>query len=93
MVISGVIDGPLSGGIPKAIEFYVISDIADLSTYGFGSANNGNGGGTQEYTFSGSASAGDYIFIASEAAGFNTFFGFAPNDTDSAANINGDDAD
>jgi len=33
LVISGVIDGPLSGGVPKAVELFVVNDIADLSTY------------------------------------------------------------
>lgn len=92
LIISGVIDGPLTGGVPKAVEFYVLNDIADLSLYGFGSANNGGGSDGQEYTFTGLASAGEYIYIASDTAGFNSFFGFNPNDTASAANINGDDA-
>ncbi|EKU98347.1 putative extracellular nuclease [Leptolyngbya sp. PCC 7375] len=92
LIITGIIDGPLSGGLPKAIEFFALNDIPDLSVYGFGSANNGGGSDGQEYTFSGSASAGDYIYIASENTGFNNFLGFAPNDTSSAANINGDDA-
>ena len=43
LVISGVIDGPLTGGIPKAVELYVVNDIADLSVYGIGTANNGGG--------------------------------------------------
>lgn len=92
LIITGIIDGPLTGGIPKAIEFYALDDISDLSIYGFGSANNGGGTDGQEYTFSGSANAGDYIYIASESPGFSDFFGFEPNDTGSAANINGDDA-
>ncbi|MEL6779738.1 MAG: hypothetical protein AAFO06_21070, partial [Cyanobacteria bacterium J06597_16] len=92
LIISGVVDGPLAGGVPKAIEFYVVNDIPDLSLYGFGSANNGGGTDGQEYTFSGSASAGDYLYIASETTGFNSFFGFDPTDTAGAANINGDDA-
>ena len=92
LIISGVIDGPLSGGVPKAIEFYVVNDIPDLSIYGFGAANNGGGSDGQEYTFPGSARAGDYLYIASEATGFTNFFGFAPTDTAGAASINGDDA-
>lgn len=92
LMITGIIDGPLTGGIPKAIEFYVLNDIPDLSIYGFGSANNGGGSEGQEYTFSGSASAGDYIYIATETTGFTSFFGFAPTDTSFAASINGDDA-
>ena len=78
LVLSGVVDGPLSGGVPKAVEFFVLSGIADLSEYGFGSANNGNGGGVEEFTFPAvSATAGDFISVASETTGFTSFFGFA----------------
>ncbi|MEM7581754.1 MAG: Ig-like domain-containing protein [Acidobacteriota bacterium] len=93
LLISGVIDGPLSGGIPKAIEFFAFADIADLSAYGFGSANNGGGSDGEEFTFPAIAvTAGTYLYAASESTGFTTFFGFAPDFTDSAANVNGDDA-
>jgi Lamin Tail Domain/Secretion system C-terminal sorting domain/Endonuclease/Exonuclease/phosphatase family len=91
--ITGVVDGPLSGGVPKSVEFYVMANIADLSVFGFGSANNGGGSDGEEYTFPAvSATAGTYIYVASEATGFNTFFGFNPDYTSSAASINGDDA-
>ncbi|KAA3616604.1 MAG: T9SS C-terminal target domain-containing protein [Calditrichaeota bacterium] len=93
LLISGVVDGPLSGGVPKTVEFFVINNISDLSIYGFGSANNGGGTDGEEYTFPAvAASAGDFIYVASEVTGFTSFFGFAPNFTSSAANINGDDA-
>jgi HYR domain-containing protein len=93
LLIAGVIDGPLSGGVPKAVEFYALNAIADLSLYGFGSANNGGGSDGQEFTFPAVAvPAGAYIWVASEAAGFNTFFGFNPDYTSNAASINGDDA-
>jgi len=92
LVISGVIDGPLSGGIPKAIELTATADIPDLSIYGIGSANNGGGSDGEELTLSGSASAGDRLYIASESTGFDSFFGFVPDFVDSAASINGDDA-
>ena len=93
LIITGVFDGPLPGGIPKAIEFYVTEDIADLSLYGFGSANNGEDTDGIEFQFSGSASAGDYLYAASETTGFTQFFGFAPTfDAGGAAGINGDDA-
>lgn len=92
MIITGVIDGPLPGGLPKAIELYVADDIADLSEYGVGSANNGGGSDGEEFSMSGSATAGDFIYIASEAIEFNNWFGFAPDFTAGAANINGDDA-
>jgi hypothetical protein len=93
LVISGVIDGPLSGGIPKAVEFTAIEDIADLSIFGFGSANNGGGSNGEEFTFPSVAlAAGTSIWVASESTGFTNFFGFGPTYTSSAANINGDDA-
>lgn len=64
-----------------------------MSIYGVGSANNGNGSDGQEFTFpAGSATAGDFIYIASEATQFANFFGFAPTHISSVANINGDDA-
>ena len=93
IMITGVIDGPLSGGVPKAIEFYVLADIADLSIYGFGSANNAGGTDGQEFTFPAvAATAGDFIHVASEQPQFMSFFGFDPDYTDGAANINGDDS-
>tara|TARA_R110002051_G_scaffold15064_2_gene47620 strand:+ start:7428 stop:13370 length:5943 start_codon:yes stop_codon:yes gene_type:complete len=93
LLITGIVDGPLTGGIPKAIEFYVTQDIADLSVYGFGSANNGGGTDGEEFTFpADAASAGDYIYISSEEPGFTAFFGFTPNYISGAAAINGDDA-
>lgn len=92
LVITGVIDGPLTDGLPKAIELYALSNIADLSLYAVGSANNGEGSDGAELTLSGSATAGDFLYIATESTGFNSFFGFDPDYTSSAANINGDDA-
>ena len=94
LIITGVIDGPLTGGVPKAVEFYAVNDIADLSIYGFGSANNGGGTDGEEYTFPADAvTAGTYIWVATETPNFNAFFGFDPTYTDgNAPNINGDDA-
>jgi hypothetical protein len=93
LVITGVVDGPLTGGIPKAIELYAVNNIADLSIYGVGSANNGGGSDGEEFTFPAvAATSGDFIYVASEATGFATFFGFAPDYTSIAASINGDDA-
>ena len=94
LVISGVIDGPLSGGVPKAVELFVVNDIADLSTYALGTANNGGGTDGEESTFptGASASAGTYIYVASEIDGFTAFFGSAPDYDTSSMGINGDDA-
>ncbi len=93
LTLTGVFDGPLSGGTPKGIELFVNQNIDDLSTCGVGSANNGGGSDGQEFTFPAvSAVAGQFIYVASEAPGFEAFFGFAPDYTSNAVNINGDDA-
>ena len=93
LLISGVIDGPVTGGLPKAVELFVMRDIANLSIYGLGSANNGGGSDGEEFTFPAvAASSGQFIYVASEAIQFTSFFGFAPDYTSSMANINGDDA-
>jgi len=96
LVITGVIDGPLSGGHPKAVELCAVMDIADLSEYGLGSANNGGGTDGEEYTFPAvSVTAGDFIWAAAtDAVGFTAFFGFEPTFVAEgyALSINGDDA-
>jgi hypothetical protein len=91
MVITGIADGPLTGGTPKVIELYAYEDIADLSIYGVESANNGAAASAPEFVLSGSASAGQFIHIASEAPNFNAFFGFDPTFVNAVANNNGDD--
>lgn len=94
LVLTGVFDGPITGGIPKMIEVYVINAVADLSIYGLGSANNGGGTDGEEFTFPAAAAAADtFLYIATESVEFNNYFGFMPDYTDgSAPNINGDDA-
>jgi hypothetical protein len=92
LIITGTYDGPITGGTPKGVELFALNDIADLSIYGVGSANNGGGSDGEEFTLTGSASAGDFIYVATEAPNFTTFFGFAPTFTSGAMGINGDDA-
>jgi len=93
LIITGAFDGPLSGGTPKGVELYVTADIPDLSIYGIGSANNGGGSDSEEFTFpAGAATVGDFIYVASESPQFVNFFGFAPDATSGAMSINGDDA-
>jgi hypothetical protein len=92
LVISGVFDGGVDSQ-PKGVELFATADIADLSSYGIGAANNGGGTDGQEFTFPADAvSAGDFIYIAASSTGFNTFFGFDANYTDGDLAINGDDA-
>ena len=93
MVITGVYDAQPSVAGVKGVELYVINNIADLSTYGIGSANNGQGTDGEEFTFpADEALAGTFIYIVDDSTKFHDFFGFAPNYVAGAANINGDDA-
>lgn len=94
LLISGAFDGPLSGGIPKMMELYVVNNIADLSVYGLSSVTNGSGTtGTPEFTFPAvAATAGDYIYLSTDSTSVNTYFGFFPDYTDNFMSVNGDDA-
>lgn len=96
LFITGVFDGPLSGGTPKGIELYATQDISDLSTYAVGSANNGGGTDGAEFALSGSVSTGDYIYVVANGNDdeFLTFFGPSTpaTFTSSSMSINGDDA-
>lgn len=95
LIITGVFDGPLTGGTPKVVELYAVDDIADMSIYGVSSANNGAGPtGVPELVFpADSYTAGSYIYISTDSANFSNYFGFNANYVHGAAsNINGDDA-
>lgn len=92
LILTGVMDATLSGGTPKVVEFYATADIADLSIYGIELVSNaGSSAGAVETAFSGSLSAGDYYYVASEAPNFTSVFGFAPDLVTGDANHNGDD--
>ena len=94
LVITGVYDGSLPGGNPKAIILTATCDVADLSTWGVGSANNGGGSDGEEVTFSGSIAAGEQIVVttADNTEFFTDWFEGLQVVTSGAANINGDDA-
>jgi uncharacterized protein len=91
LIITGVVDGPRTGGLPKAIELYATATIADLSIYNIETPNNGGAATGSEFSLSGSISAGQYLWVASESPGFTAYFGFAPTLVNGVANINGDD--
>ncbi len=93
LIIAGTYDGPLTGGVPKGVELYACDDIADLSVYAIGSANNGGGTDGPEFVFPADfVAAGTTFYVASEDVGFTAFFGFAPDYVSGAMSINGDDA-
>lgn len=91
LLITGVVDGPRTGGLPKAIELYALADIADLSLYNIETPNNGGTATGADFALSGTATAGQYIWVASEIPGFTAYFGFAPTFSHRVADINGDD--
>lgn len=93
LYIAGIIDGPLSGGVPKAIQVCANAHISDLSIFGLGSANNGGGSNGIEFDFpSISIDSGQCYIVSTETSGFQSFFGCLPDTTSSVSNINGDDA-
>ena len=87
-----MIDGPLPGGLPKAVEVAVLADVADLSAYGIGVSYNGGASDGVDYALSGSAPAGTYLTISKESVEFENYFGSAPDFVYSGLNSNGDDA-
>ncbi len=98
--LQGIIDFGLGGSDGKAVHVVATGDIADLSAYGIGVANNGGGSDGEEYTFPAQAvSAGDHILVARNleeienyltTEGFN-LFAFTLQATSSISQ-NGDDA-
>lgn len=93
MILTGIFDGPLTGGTPKGIELFVYRDISDLSLFGFGSATNGGGSDGIEFNFpQKTIPANTYLYLTNDSTAFHDFFGFAPNFEDNSAGVNGDDA-
>lgn len=95
LIISGIFDGPITGGIPKGVELYVAEDIPDMSIYGISSVTNGGGAtGTPEFVFPAvSYTAGTYIYVSSDSAGFYDYFGVQTTyNIGGIMLINGDDA-
>ncbi|WP_224488055.1 Ig-like domain-containing protein [Robertkochia flava] len=93
-------DGQVSTNEGKAVHLYANENIADLSVYGLGIANNGGGTDGQEYTFPAiSVAAGDHILVARETAAISAYFEGCINEFDhvlmddtGSVSQNGDDA-
>jgi len=95
-------DTPAGGSAGKGIHLLANADIADLSEYGLGSANNGGGTDGQEYTFPAQAvSNGDHILLIRDlvamedyltTAGYNLWDVVLEDTNGDAANGNGNDA-
>mgnify|MGYP001418776348 CR=1 FL=1 len=75
--LKGVMDFtvPSGGSDGKAIHLVATADIADLSVFGLGVANNGGGTDGMEYTLDAvSASSGDDILIARSVEAMSAYF-------------------
>ena len=99
LLLTGVVDGDRSGGMPKALELYANCDVWDMTAYGLGKATNGGASSGAEFYFSDGPSTlrtGDFVYVHYEpdsyAGAFAAFFGFEANYSSSVANVNGNDA-
>ena len=90
LLLTALIDGPLTGGLPKAVEIAVLEDVSDLSMYSIDVILNG-GTSTRSCALSGSASAGTYITVSKEAVDFESYFGSAPDVICASFIVNGND--
>jgi hypothetical protein len=95
--ILGIADDE-AGGAARLVEVYARVDIADISRYGLGCANNGGASPGVEFGFpSMSVKKGENFFITNDSAAFHAFYGF-PADfidnggTNGALSFNGNDA-
>jgi hypothetical protein len=93
LIITGIVDGPLTAGTPKIIELKVLNDIPDLSIYSISVDNNGGGSNGIEYTFpNDAATAGTYIYVTNDTLNFINFMGFSTPYISTKIDGNGDDA-
>ena len=101
LMLQGIIDFtvPSGGSDGKAIHLVVDSDIADLSEYGIGVANNGGGTDGQEYTFPvASPVAGAHILVVRSVEAMDAYmdasniFDHVFVDDGGSISQNGDDA-
>ena len=96
--LQGIIDFtvPSGGNDGKALHVIANADIANLSLYGIGVANNGGGTDGQEYTFPAvSVSAGDNILIARTPSAMASYLGVnvvTIIESNTSISQNGDDA-
>uniref|UniRef100_A0A7S3F3U1 LTD domain-containing protein n=1 Tax=Haptolina ericina TaxID=156174 RepID=A0A7S3F3U1_9EUKA len=91
-MITGIVDGPRTGGTPKAVELFATCDVADLAAYSLARAVNGGAAFSQSFPFSSAAAtAGSFLYVSYETTEFEAFFGFAPHATSTALYVNGDD--
>lgn len=84
LMLTGILDGGMDGGTPKAIELFANESIADLGQYGFENASNGNpSSGEPDFIFAGAAQMGSYLYAGNSRDGTSlTSFGIEENTGD-----------
>jgi len=93
LILTGVFDAQPGFGGTKGAEFYAVDDIPDLSAFGVGIVNNGNGTDGVEYTFPAtSLAAGSFIYLVEDSTEFADYFGMDADYIFTSINVNGDDA-
>ena len=101
LVIGGVLDLdlPEAGSTGKSLELVAISDIADLSVYAIGVANNGGGTDGLEFDLPAvSLAEGESFWLLRDSAAYHNYFGnvFGDNNVNwviaNPVSQNGDDA-
>ena len=94
LIITGVVDGTNTGGIPKGAELYATEDIADPSVYGIQRYTNSVSSASSLTQLSAiSLNAGDFYYLTGGATSTTIFNneGFTVGLTGAVVNINGDD--
>jgi hypothetical protein len=94
LLITGISDGNETGGVPKSLEVYTTTDIADLSAFLIAKDTNGVGPwDTFAQLPSVSLSAGSFFYIAgtTDSETYLNGSGFAVGFVHSILNVNGDD--
>ena len=100
LILQGIIDFNVQEGAAngRALHFLATGEIADLSIYGFGIANGGDGSEGQEYTFEAiQVAAGDDILVLRNTTAMSNYLGdcyaaFEHIYTNTGVNGSGDDA-
>lgn len=94
ILISGIVDGTQSGGIPKALEIVALVDVPDLSLYWLNRDTNGDGPwDTPTQLPSVALNQGDFFYVAGNSGSETILnnFGFTVGFTNGILNQNGDD--
>ncbi len=93
LILTGVWDAQPGFSGTKGAEFFAVNDIPDLSVYGVGVVNNGNGTDGVEYTFPAqSLAAGSFIYLVEDSVEFSDYYGLSTSFIFPSINVNGDDA-